>query len=582
MGGALASAWVLHHAPAAGKRWRWASIVLGSASALWLASYWGAERYLEANASLASVPLEQWRELVQPHVSEMSLAFAVGTAGVLVHGLVARTWARALAVVALTAAHVVTTVGVFGSYVPTVPNELVLPHSEPVDRLRQIVGNERVLFLGPNHMWVNTNALYGISTNSSYDALDVKNFWHINYRFARGEHYGGQSQRASVRALQLMGIRFVTIGGDWLPIDTLRYGKTPEQYFERFANWRVPRDGVPTVPVDADGVRDLLVPPEAGLSGLVVHLSTDGAAWSTPMEISLRERKSGRLVARREFRLADLPFLNVERRECVLRFEPQADSAQRRYVVELRSLDPERPAPPVKLHPKFEKVESGATAEDVDLEEDEPEAARVRSGRDGQQGSAPKVTAIANRKPLVVDCCFGEEFIHRGLVGYQHIYELRRSAGEAWVVGGMEPSPGDIWQELYRLGEPEFDTYARVMLDVKRDPVPDVPELKYDLEELEQGPQLRRWRVRSSAPGFLVTAWTHFPGWRGRVDGRDVPVHRANIAFLALEVPAGEHELELAYEPASVKLGFGLGALGLALIVGMLVRARRRIGIPSG
>ena len=541
---------------------------------MWLASYWGAERYLEVHASLATVPLAQWRELVQPHVVEMSLAFAVGTAGVLVHGLVPWAWARALAVVALTAAHVVTTVGVFGSYVSTVPNELVLPRSEHVDRLRQIVGDERVLFLGSNHMWSSTNTLYGISTNSSYDALEVENFWHVNYEFTRDNGYDGQSQRASVRALQLMGIRYVTTGGDWLPIDTLRFGQKPEQYFERFANWRVLRDDVPTVPVDAEGVRDLLISPQAGLSGLVVHLSTEGGAWSTPMEISLRERNSGRVVARREFRLAELPFLNPERSECVLRFEPQPDSAQRRYVVELRSLDPKLPAPPVKLFPRVEKVEGRDEAEEQAPEDGEPEAARVRRGRDRQQGSGPHVKALANRKQLLVDCSFGEEFTYHGLVAGQRVFELRRSLGKAWLVGGTEPSR-DIWQDMDRLREPEFDPQARVVLDVQRDPVPDVPELKYELEELEQGPQLRRWRVRSSAPAFFLATWTHFPGWRGRVDGRDVPVHRANAAFMALEVPAGEHVLELAYEPTSVKLGLGLGALGLALIVGMLVRARR-------
>ena len=82
------------------------------------------------------------------------------------------------------------------------------------------------------------------------------------------------------------------------------------------------------------------------------------------------------------------------------------------------------------------------------------------------------------------------------------------------------------------------------------------------LATLHEDPQASRWRARVDRDAFLVVAQPHYPGWVARLDGEKVPLLRANYAFCAVELPPGEHEVELAYEPRSVKLGFSLGALG--------------------
>ena len=80
-------------------------------------------------------------------------------------------------------------------------------------------------------------------------------------------------------------------------------------------------------------------------------------------------------------------------------------------------------------------------------------------------------------------------------------------------------------------------------------------------------------KVRMSAPGYLVVADTFYPGWQAYVDGQARPVLRANWLFRALELPAGEHSVEMRYEPAFWGAGWllallavvGLGVLGFAL-----------------
>jgi hypothetical protein len=76
-----------------------------------------------------------------------------------------------------------------------------------------------------------------------------------------------------------------------------------------------------------------------------------------------------------------------------------------------------------------------------------------------------------------------------------------------------------------------------------------------------------------AAPGYviLVDAWA--PGWTARVDGRETAVRRANVAFRAVAVPAGRHDVELRYRPWSLPVGLALSGASLALAALAAVRA---------
>jgi len=71
----------------------------------------------------------------------------------------------------------------------------------------------------------------------------------------------------------------------------------------------------------------------------------------------------------------------------------------------------------------------------------------------------------------------------------------------------------------------------------------------------------------TAAPGLLVLADTHFPGWRARVDGRPQPVYRANYLFRAVYLQKGRHTVEFRYRPDSVHWGTFISCLALAKIL---------------
>lgn len=84
-------------------------------------------------------------------------------------------------------------------------------------------------------------------------------------------------------------------------------------------------------------------------------------------------------------------------------------------------------------------------------------------------------------------------------------------------------------------------------------------------------------RVRASAPGFLFLSDQIYPGWTARVDGVATPIQRANYAFRAVRVPAGESTVEFRYRPWSVYAGAAVSATTLlGLGFGLLLHRRRR------
>ena len=83
--------------------------------------------------------------------------------------------------------------------------------------------------------------------------------------------------------------------------------------------------------------------------------------------------------------------------------------------------------------------------------------------------------------------------------------------------------------------------------------------------------------VSSSQTALVVIAQGWYPGWKASVDGRSVPLWRANLAFQALEIPAGRHEVKLVFEDVY----FTVGAL-ISLVTFMCVLAGLRVAFAVG
>jgi hypothetical protein len=84
-----------------------------------------------------------------------------------------------------------------------------------------------------------------------------------------------------------------------------------------------------------------------------------------------------------------------------------------------------------------------------------------------------------------------------------------------------------------------------------------------DVRLVERGDSRFVVDARMACPGTVVVSETFFPGWKAAVDGREAPVREMFGAVQGVDVPAGQHRVELNYRPISVFLGAAMTALGL-------------------
>jgi len=92
----------------------------------------------------------------------------------------------------------------------------------------------------------------------------------------------------------------------------------------------------------------------------------------------------------------------------------------------------------------------------------------------------------------------------------------------------------------------------------------------------------RNISIQTEAPAasLVVIAQAYYPAWKAYVDGQPVRIWRANYAFQAVQVPAGRHQIRLAYEDQQLMAGAAFSGLGLLACAGLWVRAHFRKRSP--
>ncbi len=65
-------------------------------------------------------------------------------------------------------------------------------------------------------------------------------------------------------------------------------------------------------------------------------------------------------------------------------------------------------------------------------------------------------------------------------------------------------------------------------------------------------------------------------GWKAYVDGEETVLYRANLMYMALDLPAGEHMVSLVYQTPLLKVASCISVAAFALFVGIIVYKERR------
>lgn len=141
------------------------------------------------------------------------------------------------------------------------------------------------------------------------------------------------------------------------------------------------------------------------------------------------------------------------------------------------------------------------------------------------------------------------------IAGPQREYVIRNTAanGDAWFVKDVVKvdSPAEELQRTVNVNT--RDVAVMQLIDNNRSFVLDSAAV---ITLVERTPPYLKYESQSPAEGFAVFSEIYYPkGWHAFIDGKEVPLLRADYVLRALQIPAGKHVIEFRFEPKPYVIG---------------------------
>jgi hypothetical protein len=137
----------------------------------------------------------------------------------------------------------------------------------------------------------------------------------------------------------------------------------------------------------------------------------------------------------------------------------------------------------------------------------------------------------------------------------------------AWVVADVVWAGDDDTAESYLLDENWSPDQTVILADeapLIAEEVAPMTTVSF-FEVSEDSSDQKRYRVVTDGVGYLVIAQTWYPGWSVKVDGRSQKLYRANLNFMAVELPPGGGEVTFRYLPTVNLLTLVISFIALSL-----------------
>jgi hypothetical protein len=140
------------------------------------------------------------------------------------------------------------------------------------------------------------------------------------------------------------------------------------------------------------------------------------------------------------------------------------------------------------------------------------------------------------------------------------------------VTAGQTPVFLDEENALQALTQNDFDGGKFVMLQPEAKSLVAISnKTRAKILAAKFNTQTADIEVEADEPSLVVIAQTYYHNWRATVDGAPTPLFCANIAFQAVQVPAGRHKIHLTYVDRAFQLGATVSiATWLGCLIGLI------------
>lgn len=146
---------------------------------------------------------------------------------------------------------------------------------------------------------------------------------------------------------------------------------------------------------------------------------------------------------------------------------------------------------------------------------------------------------------------------------YVRILENPRALPRAWIVHDAQQVARGEALPLMTSGQIDLRRTAVIEAEPPELAPATRPEadaatvIDYEADEMS-------FLATSDAAGLMMLSEIYDPGWKAFVDGEEVDLYVADHALRAVPIPAGEHTVELRYDPLALRAGLAISGLTLA------------------
>ena len=154
--------------------------------------------------------------------------------------------------------------------------------------------------------------------------------------------------------------------------------------------------------------------------------------------------------------------------------------------------------------------------------------------------------------------------------------ENPNNLGMAWFVEKIifEENPDSIYMNLLR-----FDLKQTAIIENKNIDIISYPNERRisQIELLKNKPHEKIYSIESNKPGFVVFSEMFYPGWKAKINNKEVNVYKVNFILRGIFVQKGNNKIKFYFEPSSIKYGSLFQIISIIVFVALIFYSSNKI-----